>query len=154
MDVKNPNPSLRTRKILGIRIFAMEQDASGSWTGGIYNADDGQTYKGRLSPRGDDELEVQGCAGALCGSEVWTRASMTPHGICSEQKIPLRHRQHLGRRAGQQLAVGASPRRFPDRPRCRASRRCGSCSSCEMSRRVLDRDELLLDAELVAAGRP
>jgi uncharacterized protein (DUF2147 family) len=72
VDGKNPNPSLRNRKILGIRIFAMEQDATGSWTGGIYNSDDGQTYKGRLSPRGDKELEVQGCAGSLCGSESWT----------------------------------------------------------------------------------
>ncbi len=74
VDTKNPNASLRSRKILGIRIFAMEQDNTGSWTGGIYNSDDGQTYKGRLVPRGDAELEVQGCAGSLCGSEVWTRA--------------------------------------------------------------------------------
>jgi uncharacterized protein (DUF2147 family) len=73
-DDKNPNPSLRNRKIVGIRIFAMEQEESGAWTGGIYNADDGQTYKGRLAPRGEEELEVQGCAGSLCGSEVWTRA--------------------------------------------------------------------------------
>jgi uncharacterized protein (DUF2147 family) len=74
-DVKNPNPSLRTRKVLGIRIFEMQQDATSSWTGGIYNADDGQTYRGRLAPRGDSELEVQGCSGNLCGSEVWTRAA-------------------------------------------------------------------------------
>ncbi len=73
VDDKNPNASLRSRKIVGIRIFAMEQDNTGSWVGGIYNSDDGQTYKGRLSPRGNDELEVQGCAGSLCGSEVWTR---------------------------------------------------------------------------------
>ncbi len=72
-DDKNPDPAKRKNKILGSRIFAMEQDNTGSWTGGIYNSDDGQTYKGRLSPRGDNELEVQGCAGSLCGSEVWTR---------------------------------------------------------------------------------
>ena len=72
-DDKNPDPAKRKNKILGSRIFAMEQDSTGSWTGGIYNSDDGQTYKGRLSPRGNDELEVQGCAGSLCGSEVWTR---------------------------------------------------------------------------------
>lgn len=75
MDIRNPNPSLRNRKVLGIRIFEMTQDASGSWTGGIYNADDGQTYKGRLAPQGENGLEVQGCAGNLCGSEVWTRAN-------------------------------------------------------------------------------
>ena len=74
VDDKNPNASLRSRKILGLRIFAMEQDHTNSWTGGIYNSDDGQTYKGRLAPRGEDELEVQGCAGSLCGSEVWTKS--------------------------------------------------------------------------------
>ena len=73
VDSRNPDPSKRSRKVLGIRIFAMNQDHTGSWTGGIYNADDGQTYRGRLSPHGEDELEVQGCAGSLCGSEVWTR---------------------------------------------------------------------------------
>jgi uncharacterized protein (DUF2147 family) len=72
-DGKNPDPAKRKNKILGSRIFAMEQDASGAWAGPIYNSDDGQTYKGRLVPRGEAELEVQGCAGALCGSEVWTR---------------------------------------------------------------------------------
>jgi uncharacterized protein (DUF2147 family) len=74
VDDKNPDPGKRSRKILGIRIFAMEQDNTGAWTGGIYNSDDGQIYKGRLVPRGDSELEVQGCSGALCGSEVWARA--------------------------------------------------------------------------------
>lgn len=74
VDDKNPNASLRNRPILGIRIFAMELDATGTWTGDIYNSDDGKLYKGRLSPRGEDELEVQGCAGSLCGFETWTRA--------------------------------------------------------------------------------
>src|SRR3954454_22170265 len=33
LDVKNPTSSLRSRKVLGIRIFAMEQDNTGSWIG-------------------------------------------------------------------------------------------------------------------------
>ena len=37
--------------------------------------------------------------------------------IMSEQEIALRHRQDVGRLAGQQLAVGAGPRRSRDRPR-------------------------------------
>jgi uncharacterized protein (DUF2147 family) len=74
VDDKNPDPGKRSRKILGIQIFAMEQNATGSWTGGIYNSDDGKTYDGRLSPQGENGLEVQGCSGSLCGSETWTRA--------------------------------------------------------------------------------
>jgi uncharacterized protein (DUF2147 family) len=73
VDDKNPNPTMRSRKILGIRIFVMDLVNTATWVGGIYNSDDGKTYKGRLSPRGENELEVQGCAGSLCGSEVWTR---------------------------------------------------------------------------------
>ena len=72
-DDKNPDPSKRSRKIIGLQIFAMELDATNSWAGGIYNSDDGQTYRGRLSARGEDELEVQGCSGNLCGFETWTR---------------------------------------------------------------------------------
>jgi uncharacterized protein (DUF2147 family) len=73
LDEKNPDPAKRTRKLLGLRIFAMDEAPGGAWTGPIYNADDGMNYRGRLAPLGNDELEVQGCAEKLCGSEVWTR---------------------------------------------------------------------------------
>lgn len=74
VDGNNPDPAKRSRKILGIRIFAMEPDGNGAYTGDIYNSDDGNTYKGRLVPRGTDELEVQGCsANNLCGFESWSR---------------------------------------------------------------------------------
>jgi len=73
VDGKNPDPSKRTRKILGLRIFAMAADSDGNWAGGIYNADDGQTYKGKITLRSVQQLEVQGCAGPFCGSETWSR---------------------------------------------------------------------------------
>jgi uncharacterized protein (DUF2147 family) len=74
VDSQNPDPAKRSRKILGIRIFAMEPDGNGAYTGEIYNSDDGKTYKGRLVPRGSDDLEVQGCnANNLCGFELWSR---------------------------------------------------------------------------------
>jgi uncharacterized protein (DUF2147 family) len=72
VDEKNPDPSKRNRKILGLRIFAMALDGNGNWTGGIYNAEDGQTYRGRITRRSADQLEVQGCAGIFCGSETWS----------------------------------------------------------------------------------
>ena len=73
VDSKNPDSSKRNRKILGLRIFAMTADAQGNWSGAIYNSDDGQNYAGKLVPRGPTQLEVQGCAGALCGSETWRK---------------------------------------------------------------------------------
>ncbi len=73
LDNLNPNPTMQNRPVMGIRIFSMNQDNTGSWTGPIYNSDDGLTYRGRLAPRGHTEIEVNGCAGRLCGSEVWKR---------------------------------------------------------------------------------
>jgi uncharacterized protein (DUF2147 family) len=74
VDNRNPDPSKRNRKIVGLRIFAMASDGNGGWAGGIYNADDGQTYAGKLVMRSAEQLEVQGCAGPMCGSETWTKA--------------------------------------------------------------------------------
>jgi uncharacterized protein (DUF2147 family) len=73
VDSRNPNPALRNRKVLGIRIFAMAPDGSGNYAGTIYNTDDGQTYQAKLMLRGAEQLEVQGCAGPLCGSEIWSK---------------------------------------------------------------------------------
>jgi uncharacterized protein (DUF2147 family) len=74
VDGRNPDPARRSRKIMGLRIFAMAPDGSGNYAGGIYNSDDGQTYAGKLVLRSAEQLEVQGCAGPMCGSETWTKA--------------------------------------------------------------------------------
>ena len=73
VDDKNPDAAKRSRKIVGLRIFAMSKNANGIWSGGIYNSDDGQTYAGKLMTVGDTQLQVNGCAGALCGGEMWQR---------------------------------------------------------------------------------
>jgi uncharacterized protein (DUF2147 family) len=74
VDSRNPDPGKRNRKIVGLQIFAMASDGNGGWSGGIYNSDDGQTYRGKLVLRSSAQLEVQGCTGAFCGSETWTKA--------------------------------------------------------------------------------
>lgn len=73
VDEQNPDSRLRSRKILGLRIFAMTPDAQGDWWGGIYNSDDGQTYRGKLVPHGADKLEVLGCVGVICSGETWRK---------------------------------------------------------------------------------
>jgi uncharacterized protein (DUF2147 family) len=72
-DERNPDPGKRDRKIVGMRIFSMTRDANGIWSGGIYNSDDGKTYAGKLLPVGNNQLQVNGCAGALCGGEMWKK---------------------------------------------------------------------------------
>jgi uncharacterized protein (DUF2147 family) len=73
-DDKNPNPALKRRPMIGLPLFSgMHATAPGKWSGQIYNADDGSTYASNVSVTGPDTLKVEGCVGALCGGENWTR---------------------------------------------------------------------------------
>lgn len=74
-DSKNPNPALARRPMLGLPLFSGMQPAGpNKWSGQIYNADDGSTYASSVTVTGADALRVEGCVGALCGGETWTRA--------------------------------------------------------------------------------
>jgi uncharacterized protein (DUF2147 family) len=74
-DSKNPNPALAKRSMIGLPLFSgMQPSGPNKWSGQIYNADDGSTYASSVSMTGADSLRVEGCVGALCGGETWTRA--------------------------------------------------------------------------------
>jgi uncharacterized protein (DUF2147 family) len=74
VDDKNPNPALAKRPMIGLPLFSgMHASGPGKWSGKIYNADDGSTYASNVSLSGPDSLKVEGCVGALCGGENWTR---------------------------------------------------------------------------------
>jgi uncharacterized protein (DUF2147 family) len=74
VDDKNPNPSLARRPMIGLPLFSgMRPSGPNRWSGQIYNADDGSTYASNVSLDGGDILRVEGCMGAFCGGENWTR---------------------------------------------------------------------------------
>jgi uncharacterized protein (DUF2147 family) len=74
VDDKNPNPALKRRPMIGLPLFSgMHPTGPAKWSGQIYNADDGSTYASNVSVTGADALRVEGCVGALCGGENWTR---------------------------------------------------------------------------------
>ncbi|MGY3076726.1 uncharacterized protein (DUF2147 family) [Bradyrhizobium sp. LM6.10] len=74
-DSKNPNPALARRPMIGLPLFnGMQPSGPNKWSGPIYNADDGGTYASSVSVTSADSLRVEGCVGALCGGETWTRA--------------------------------------------------------------------------------
>jgi uncharacterized protein (DUF2147 family) len=74
VDDKNPNPALKKRPMIGLPLFSgMQPSGPNKWSGQIYNADDGSTYASSVSVAGPDTLRVEGCVGALCGGESWTR---------------------------------------------------------------------------------
>jgi uncharacterized protein (DUF2147 family) len=76
VDDKNPNPAPARRPMIGLPLFmGMRPSGPNRWSGPIYNADDGKSYASRVSVASPDSLRVEGCVGALCGGETWTRAA-------------------------------------------------------------------------------
>jgi uncharacterized protein (DUF2147 family) len=74
-DSKNPNPALASRPMIGLPLFAgMQPSGANRWSGQIYNADDGNMYASHISVVEAGSLKVEGCVGAICGGETWTRA--------------------------------------------------------------------------------
>ena len=74
VDDKNPNPALKKRPMIGLPLFSgMQPTGPNKWSGQIYNADDGSSYASSVSVAAPNTLKVEGCVGALCGGETWTR---------------------------------------------------------------------------------
>ena len=73
-DANNPDPSKRSRPLLGHQlILGLNPGAEGHFDGQIYNAENGKTYDISLS-RGPTDLKVTGCMlSILCASQTWTQ---------------------------------------------------------------------------------
>ena len=78
-DIHNPDPKLRDRTVLGLKIvdgFRPDEKKSGHWSGGtIYDGRAGKTYRCHLTLRKDGKLKVRGFIGvSLLGrTDIWTR---------------------------------------------------------------------------------
>lgn len=74
LDDKNPNPALASRPMIGLSLFnSMRPTGPGTWAGLIYNADDGRYYESKVTVLGPSSLRVEGCVGAICGGETWSK---------------------------------------------------------------------------------
>jgi uncharacterized protein (DUF2147 family) len=74
-DQHNPNPELRSRPTVGLRVFFdMRPSGDSRWSGQAYNPEDGGTYSGTMSVSGTT-LTTQGCVlgGMICRSTTWNR---------------------------------------------------------------------------------
>lgn len=76
-DKHNPDPQKRNRPLLGLQVArGMTHSGPNVWSGKIYNADDGRTYKANLTLNGSGTAQVQGCVlMVLCKSHTWTRSN-------------------------------------------------------------------------------
>jgi uncharacterized protein (DUF2147 family) len=76
-DRKNPDPALRSRPIIGLRIMeGFTRAGENNWGGGTcYDPKSGKSYRGKIRLTAPDRLELRGYVGMpLFGrSSVWTR---------------------------------------------------------------------------------
>ena len=76
-DRNNPNPSLRSRTIIGIQFLnGFVYEGKGVWKEGtVYDPENGKTYHGKLRLKDANHLELRGYVGiSLFGrTEVWSR---------------------------------------------------------------------------------
>ncbi len=74
LDLKNKNPALRSRKLIGMPLIdGMEPTGVNTWKGQIYSSDDGDYYRGYATLSGD-HLDVQGCWFVICRTLNFVRA--------------------------------------------------------------------------------
>lgn len=75
IDKHNPNPALRSRRVIGLAIISgMAPNGANHWKGQIYNADDGGTYRSTAELVGD-RMVVKGCWGPFCKTMDFRRVN-------------------------------------------------------------------------------
>ena len=77
LDVENPDPALRDRKLFGLQIlYGFRMETADRWGGGrVYDPNNGNTYRGTITLVNVNTLRLRGfIALSLFGrTEVWTR---------------------------------------------------------------------------------
>ena len=74
-DRLNPDPAKRRRPLIGIQVaHDFVQTGARKWTGTIYNADDGHTYRAHMTMLGPQTIRFEGCMlVVLCLGHTWRR---------------------------------------------------------------------------------
>ncbi|RNJ61474.1 MAG: DUF2147 domain-containing protein [Porphyrobacter sp. IPPAS B-1204] len=73
-DVNNPDPAKRGRRLLGIAILSAFKADGDVWRGQIYDPKSGKSYRSIIRRKGAGVLEVKGCIGPFCQTQVWRKA--------------------------------------------------------------------------------
>lgn len=74
-DRRNPDPTKRTRPLVGVSILTdTKPDGPNQWVGRLYDCDHGRTFRGRLVEVDETTIRIEGCVGSICGGEDLTRA--------------------------------------------------------------------------------
>jgi uncharacterized protein (DUF2147 family) len=77
-DVNNPDPKLRSRPVVGIMLMSgATKSGENTWSGKLYNTQDGQIYNGSITVIDKSHLKLEGCVlgGLVCQGPTWTRVN-------------------------------------------------------------------------------
>lgn len=78
-DIHNPNPQLRDRSLLGVKVLGdFKYGGNNKWKDGwVYDPNNGKTYSCKMKLIDDDTLEIRGYIGiSLFGrTEVWKKTT-------------------------------------------------------------------------------
>ncbi len=74
-DIYNPDKKKRTRKLLGLPILTSFKQDGDVWRGRIYDPNDGKSYRSVLRRKSANVLEVKGCIGPFCQTQLWRKAN-------------------------------------------------------------------------------
>lgn len=73
LDDKNPDKALRSRKLLGLRIFWNLAPSGARFKGKGYSPEDGRNFNAEVWREGNT-LKVRGCVMVICRTANFTRA--------------------------------------------------------------------------------
>jgi len=74
-DINNSDPAKRTRKLIGTAILTGLVAEEGVWRGQVYDPKTGRSYTSEVRRKDAGTLEVKGCVGPFCQTQVWKKAS-------------------------------------------------------------------------------
>jgi uncharacterized protein (DUF2147 family) len=76
-DKHNPDQAKRARPLIGLQVAnGLAPSGPDKWSGLIYNADDGRTYRASFKVQSESTAKVEGCVlMVLCKAHTWTRAN-------------------------------------------------------------------------------
>jgi uncharacterized protein (DUF2147 family) len=73
LDAKNPEKSLRTRKLVGVPVLTGLKAQGNEWTGRGYGPKEGRNFNATVKLQ-NGKLAVRGCVTIICRTVVWTRS--------------------------------------------------------------------------------
>lgn len=74
VDEYNPDPAMRVRPLIGIIMLSGYKPKKDYWVSGtIYDPSTGRSYRSKLKLIDNGRLEVKGCLGPICKTQIWNK---------------------------------------------------------------------------------